>query len=228
EAAKADIDAAAAKVKGKIDADGTLTAEEKGKQKAVVDQEAEKVKKAIDEAKDIDGVNRAKAAGIKAMDDQHKSGNPVDNRKEAAKADIDAAAAKVKGKIDADGTLTAEEKGKQKAVVDQEAEKAKKAIDEAKDIDGVNRAKAAGIKAMDDQHKSGDVFVEVPKYQKIRNTVLIQTKNLFHLDDKKTFMSYSNKLPKTGETKTMKLLLLGVIGVLGSLISFVVLKTRLK
>ncbi|NGG35453.1 DUF1542 domain-containing protein, partial [Enterococcus faecalis] len=156
EAAKADIDAAAAKVKGEIDADGTLTAEEKGKQKAVVDQEAEKAKKAIDEAKDIDGVNQAKAAGIKAMDDQHKSGDPVDNRKEAAKADIDAAAAKVKGEIDADGTLTAEEKGKQKAVVDQEAEKVKKAIDEAKDIDGVNQAKAAGIKAMDDQHKSGN------------------------------------------------------------------------
>ncbi|NGG35308.1 DUF1542 domain-containing protein, partial [Enterococcus faecalis] len=126
EVAKADIDAAAAKVKGEIDADGTLTAEEKGKQKAVVDQEAEKAKKTIDEAKDIDGVNQAKAAGIKAMDDQHKSGDPVDNRKEAAKADIDAAAAKVKGEIDADGTLTAEEKGKQKAVVDQEAEKAKK------------------------------------------------------------------------------------------------------
>ncbi|NGG35455.1 DUF1542 domain-containing protein, partial [Enterococcus faecalis] len=73
----------------------------------------------------------------------HKSGDPVDNRKEVAKADIDAAAAKVKGEIDADGTLTADEKGKQKAVVDQEAEKAKKAIDEAKDIDGVNQAKAA-------------------------------------------------------------------------------------
>ncbi|NSN07051.1 DUF1542 domain-containing protein, partial [Enterococcus faecalis] len=81
---------------------------------------------------DSDGVNQAKADGIKAMDGQHKSGDPVDNRKETAKADIDAAAAKVKGEIDADGTLTAEEKGKQKASVDQEAEKAKGAIDAAK------------------------------------------------------------------------------------------------
>ncbi|MFG5683943.1 DUF1542 domain-containing protein, partial [Enterococcus faecalis] len=72
------------------------------------------------------------------MDDQHKSGDPVDNRKETAKADIDAEAAKVKEAIDADGTLTAEEKGKQKAGVDQEAEKVKVAIDGAKDIDGVN------------------------------------------------------------------------------------------
>ncbi|NSM94167.1 KxYKxGKxW signal peptide domain-containing protein, partial [Enterococcus faecalis] len=51
-----------------------------------------------------------------------------DTRKAQAKVDIDAAAAKVKGEIDADGTLTAEEKGKQKANVDQEAEKAKGAI----------------------------------------------------------------------------------------------------
>ncbi|NSN07052.1 DUF1542 domain-containing protein, partial [Enterococcus faecalis] len=74
-----------------IDADGTLTAEEKGKQKAGVDQEAEKAKGAIDVAKDSDGVNQTKADGIKAMDDQHKSGDPVDNRKAQAKADIDAA-----------------------------------------------------------------------------------------------------------------------------------------
>ena len=226
--AKADIDAEAAKVKGEIDADGTLTAEEKGKQKASVDQEAEKAKGAIDAAKDIDGVNQAKADGIKAIDDQHKSGDPVDNRKAQAKADIDAEAAKVKGEIDADGTLTAEEKGKQKASVDQEAEKAKGAIDAAKDIDGVNQAKADGIKAIDDQHKSGNVFTEVQKYQKTRNFVPVQTKALPYVEDKKTSMSYSNSLPKTGESKTMKLLLLGVIGVLGSLISFVVLKKRVN
>ena len=123
ESAKADIDAKAEKVKGEIDADSTLTAEEKGKQKAGVDQEAEKAKKAIDGATAIDEVNQAKADGIKAIDNQHKSGDPVDSRKEPAKADIDAEAEKVKGEIDADSTLTAEEKGKQKAGVDQEAEK---------------------------------------------------------------------------------------------------------
>ncbi|MBI0603802.1 DUF1542 domain-containing protein, partial [Enterococcus faecalis] len=43
----------------------------------------------------------------------------------------------MKEAIDADGTLTAEEKSKQKAGVEQAAEKAKGAIDGAKDIDGV-------------------------------------------------------------------------------------------
>ncbi|WP_423360751.1 DUF1542 domain-containing protein, partial [Melissococcus plutonius] len=154
--AKAEIDAEAKKVKDEIDTDGTLTAEEKEKQKAGVDQEAEKARGAIDGAKDIDGVNQGKADGIKAIDDQHKPGDPVDNRKEQAKADIDKEAKKVKDEIDTDGTLTAEEKEKQKAGVDQEAEKAKGAIDGAKDIDGVNQGKADGIKAIDDQHKPGD------------------------------------------------------------------------
>ncbi|WP_447533055.1 LPXTG cell wall anchor domain-containing protein, partial [Enterococcus faecalis] len=89
-----------------------------------------------------------------------------------------------------------------------------------------NQAKADGIKAIDDQHKSGDGFIEVPKYQKTGNTVPVQTKALPYVEDKKTSMSYSNSLPKTGEAKTIKLLLLGVIGVLGSLISFVVLKKK--
>ncbi|MGC2993734.1 LPXTG cell wall anchor domain-containing protein, partial [Enterococcus faecalis] len=44
-------------------------------------------KGAIDAAKDSDGVNQTKADGIKAMDDQHKSGDPVENRKENAKTD---------------------------------------------------------------------------------------------------------------------------------------------
>ncbi|HHD1583655.1 TPA: DUF1542 domain-containing protein, partial [Enterococcus faecalis] len=149
-----------------------------------------------------------------------------DNRKAQAKADIDAEAEKVKGEIDADGTLTAEEKGKQKAGVDQEAEKAKGAIDGAKDIDGVNQAKADGIKAIDDQHKSGKMFLKLPKDKQTRDTVSIQTKTFPYGEEKKMPMNYPYSLPKTGETKTMKLSLLGAIGVLGSLFSFVVFKKK--
>ena len=160
------------------------------------------------------------------MDDQHKSGDPVENRKATAKADTEAAATKVKSEIDADGTLTAEEKGKQKASVDQEAEKAKGIIDAAKDIDGVNQAKADGVEAMDDQHKSGEVFLKVPKDKQTRGTVSVQTKAVPYGEDKKTPMNYPYSLPKTGETKPMKLSLLGTVGVLGSLISFIVFKKK--
>ncbi|WP_179206898.1 DUF1542 domain-containing protein, partial [Enterococcus faecium] len=80
-----------------------------------------------------------------------------------AKAAIEAEAKKVKSEIDADGTLTAEEKSKQKAGVDQEAEKAKKAIDGAKDITGVNQAKEAGVKAIDGQHQSVARRKQLPK-----------------------------------------------------------------
>ncbi|MGF1919559.1 DUF1542 domain-containing protein, partial [Enterococcus faecalis] len=60
----------------------TLTAEEKQKQKAGVDQEATKAKEAIDGAKDSDGVNQAKDNGINAIDAQHKSGEPIDSRED--------------------------------------------------------------------------------------------------------------------------------------------------
>ncbi len=156
EQAKADIDVEANKVKDTIDADTTLTAAEKEKQKTGVNQEAEKAKQAIDVAKDIDGINTAKADGILAINSQHVSSNPIDNRKEQAKADIDVEANKVKDTIDADTTLTAAEKEKQKTGVNQEAEKAKQAIDVAKDIDGINTAKADGILAINSQHVSSN------------------------------------------------------------------------
>ncbi|HHB0784746.1 TPA: DUF1542 domain-containing protein, partial [Enterococcus faecium] len=151
EKAKVAIDEEAKKVKSAIDADSTLTPEEKNKQKTGIDQEAEQSKTAIDGMKDIDGVNKAKEDGIKVIDDQH-----IGNYKVKAKTAIEAEAKKVKSSIDADGTLTPEEKNKQKAGVDQEAEKAKTAIDGASDITGINQAKEAGVKAIDGQHQSGE------------------------------------------------------------------------
>ncbi|MDV2622142.1 DUF1542 domain-containing protein, partial [Pediococcus acidilactici] len=102
---KEKIDAEATKVKKEIDADNTLTADQKTAQKAAVDTEANTAKTAIDNAKGTDAVNKATDAGIKAIDDQHKAGD-LNKAKEQACADIDAKATKVKGEIDDDPTLT--------------------------------------------------------------------------------------------------------------------------
>ncbi|OAU19764.1 hypothetical protein PY78_13955, partial [Lacticaseibacillus rhamnosus] len=108
--AKQAIDDEAAKVIKAIDQDPTLTAAQKEAQKQAVATEADKAKKAIDAAGDADAVDQAKTAGIKAIDEQHKSGQTVDARKDDAKKAIDAEAGKVTDAIDHDATLTAAQK----------------------------------------------------------------------------------------------------------------------
>ncbi|OAU89925.1 hypothetical protein PZ07_14015, partial [Lacticaseibacillus rhamnosus] len=152
--AKQVIDAEAAKVTAAIDQDNTLTKAQKAAQKQGVATEADKAKQAIDAAGDADAVDQAKTAGIQAIDAQHKAGKTIDSRHDDAKQAIDEEAAKVIKAIDQDPTLTAAQKEAQKQAVATEADKAKKAIDAAGDADAVDQAKTAGIKAIDEQHKS--------------------------------------------------------------------------
>ncbi|MCV2499638.1 LPXTG cell wall anchor domain-containing protein, partial [Melissococcus plutonius] len=63
--------------------------------------------------------------GIKAIDDQHKPGDPVDNRKEQAKADIDKEAKKVKDEIDTDEIRAIDDQHKPGNSVDNRKEKVK-------------------------------------------------------------------------------------------------------
>ncbi len=135
-----------------------MTATAKKQQKEAVTTEAGKAKQAIDQAKNIEEVTTAKDAGIKAIDAQHQSGTAVATRKDDAKKAIDEEAAKVIKAIDQDPTLTDAEKTAQKQAVATEADKAKKAIDAAKGADAVDKAKAAGIKAIDAQHRSGQTI----------------------------------------------------------------------
>ncbi len=154
-AAKDAIDAEAAKIKAAIEADVTLSTEEKAQQKANVDKQANIAKSAIDAADDADGINAARDAGIKAIDDQHVSNKPLDEQKADAKKAIDDEAAKIKAAIDADPTLTTEERDAQKAKVDADATKAKENIDKASDAQGVRDARDAGIADIDNDHTTG-------------------------------------------------------------------------
>ncbi|OAU62715.1 DUF1542 domain-containing protein, partial [Lacticaseibacillus rhamnosus] len=104
----------AAKVTEAIDHDSSLTDAEKKAQKQGVVTEADKAKKAIDAAGSADAVDKAKDAGIKAIDAQHQSGQAVATRKDDAKKAIDEEAAKVIKAIDQDPTLTDAEKAAQK------------------------------------------------------------------------------------------------------------------
>ncbi|HCM90388.1 MULTISPECIES: DUF1542 domain-containing protein [Vagococcus] len=156
--AKFDIDEAAKATKEKITNDSTLTTEEKAKQSNGVDEAATKAKEAIDAATDANGVDSAKGQGITTIDNNYQPGNPLDLRKETAKAGIDAEAKAIKEKINNDSTLTKEEKAKQSAGVDEAATKAKEAIDTATDASGVDSAKGQGITTINKEYQPGSAL----------------------------------------------------------------------
>ena len=119
-AAKQEITAAANAKKSAIDGQAGLTSEEKAAAKAAVDTEAEKAKAAIDKATDQAGIDKAKNDGLTAIENVPTNGTNATTDKEAAK----------------------------KAITDA-ANKKKAATDKATDQAGVDSAKVAGKKVIE-------------------------------------------------------------------------------
>ncbi|HHJ9540426.1 TPA: DUF1542 domain-containing protein, partial [Streptococcus pyogenes] len=116
--AKGDLEKEAAKVKALIAKDPTLTQADKDKQTAAVDAAKNTAIAAVDKATTADGVNQELGKGITAINKAYRPGEGVKARKEAAKADLEKEAAKVKALIAKDPTLTQADKDKQTAAVD--------------------------------------------------------------------------------------------------------------
>ncbi|WP_136115676.1 DUF1542 domain-containing protein, partial [Streptococcus pyogenes] len=104
--AKGDLEKEAAKVKALIAKDPTLTQADKDKQTAAVDAAKNTAIAAVDKATTADGVNQELGKGITAINKAYRPGEGVKARKEAAKADLEKEAAKVKALIAKDPTLT--------------------------------------------------------------------------------------------------------------------------
>ncbi|HEQ2365756.1 TPA: DUF1542 domain-containing protein, partial [Streptococcus pyogenes] len=108
--AKGDLEKEAAKVKALIAKDPTLTQADKDKQTAAVDAAKNTAIAAVDKATTADGVNQELGKGITAINKAYRPGEAVKARKEAAKADLEKEAAKVKALIAKDPTLTQADK----------------------------------------------------------------------------------------------------------------------
>ncbi|MDT2832937.1 DUF1542 domain-containing protein [Vagococcus carniphilus] len=160
DAAKKAIDQEANLIKERINNDPTLTNEEKASQSSNADAEAVKAKESIDAAVDANGVDSSKGQGITNIDNQYQTSQPLEERKEAAKAGIDEAAQSAKDRIANDLTLTDEEKATQSAGVDAEAAKAKGAIDAAVDASGVDSSKGQGVTNIDNNYQPGTALNE--------------------------------------------------------------------
>ncbi|MFE8760286.1 DUF1542 domain-containing protein, partial [Streptococcus pyogenes] len=116
--AKGDLEKEAAKVKALIAKDPTLTQADKDKQTAAVDAAKNTAIAAVDKATTAEGINQELGKGITAINKAYRPGEGVKARKEAAKADLEKEAAKVKALIAKDPTLTQADKDKQTAAVD--------------------------------------------------------------------------------------------------------------
>ena len=140
ETAKSDLAEAVAKEKEEIEADKTLTEE----QKKTANEEVDKVKKEqeanIDKAQTTDEVKEAVEKGKKAIDDVHKI------TPEQAKEDLTDAANKEKGEISGDTTLTDKAKEDLKAKVDEVKKAAEEKINNAKTPEEITKAVEEGKK----------------------------------------------------------------------------------
>ncbi len=133
EQATTDLNAAVDDAKKAIDQDNNLTDEEKQAAKDQIDSDAKKAQEVIDNATTDDEVNSAIDNGKLAID------------KDIANAAIDNAVAGKKAEI-SKSSLTDEEKGALNNEVDQKAEEAKEAINNATTPEAITNAQEDGIK----------------------------------------------------------------------------------
>ncbi|VGX68128.1 DUF1542 domain-containing protein [Streptococcus pyogenes] len=156
EAAKADLEKEAAKVKALITNDPTLTKADKAKQTEAVAKALKAAIAAVDKATTAEGINQELGKGITAINKAYRPGEGVKARKEAAKADLEKEAAKVKALIAKDPTLTQADKDKQTAAVDAAKNTAIAAVDKATTAEGINQELGKGITAINKAYRPGE------------------------------------------------------------------------
>ncbi|HEP2824512.1 TPA: DUF1542 domain-containing protein [Streptococcus pyogenes] len=154
--AKDDLEKEAAKVKALIAKDPTLTQADKDKQTAAVDAAKNTAIAAVDKATTADGVNQELGKGITAINKAYRPGEGVKARKEAAKADLEKEAAKVKALITNDPTLTKADKAKQTEAVAKALKAAIAAVDKATTAEGINQELGKGITAINKAYRPGE------------------------------------------------------------------------
>ncbi|MCX8743779.1 DUF1542 domain-containing protein [Lactobacillus sp. B3795] len=158
--AKAQLDAQAAKIKQDIANDATLTQSQKDAQMAKVDADRQSAESAIDNAKDADGVNQAISDWNGTIEKDHQPGKPIADQKADAKAAIQAEADKVKAAIDADPTLTSDEKADQKNKVDSVSSAEQAKIDGLTNVDDIHNQITQSVSDIDDVHQSGESLAD--------------------------------------------------------------------
>ncbi|ENK4692929.1 DUF1542 domain-containing protein [Streptococcus pyogenes] len=154
--AKDDLEKEAAKVKALITNDPTLTKADKAKQTEAVAKALKAAIAAVDKATTAEGINQELGKGITAINKAYRPGEGVKARKEAAKADLEREAAKVREAIANDPTLTKADKAKQTEAVAKALKAAIAAVDKATTAEGINQELGKGITAINKAYRPGE------------------------------------------------------------------------
>ncbi|HGF3693849.1 TPA: DUF1542 domain-containing protein [Streptococcus pyogenes] len=154
--AKGDLEKEAAKVKALITNDPTLTKADKAKQTEAVAKALKAAIAAVDKATTAEGINQELGKGITAINKAYRPGEGVKARKEAAKANLEREAAKVREAIANDPTLTKADKAKQTEAVAKALKAAIAAVDKATTAEGINQELGKGITAINKAYRPGE------------------------------------------------------------------------
>ncbi|HEP1788678.1 TPA: DUF1542 domain-containing protein, partial [Streptococcus suis] len=174
------LDKEATAAKKAIDNNPNLSEAEKQAAKDAVDADTEKAKQAVADATTIDEVDAAKEAGTTNVDGKLLDAAKLDAKNKIDK-DVEAANAAIEAKRDADiaeinntpGLTDDQKKAATDAVTNTAndaltdlqtaADDAKKAIDTETTVAGINDAKTAGEKALDDATATGEAAIDLTK-----------------------------------------------------------------
>ncbi|HGK7779173.1 TPA: DUF1542 domain-containing protein, partial [Streptococcus pyogenes] len=152
--ATADLKKAHTETVDKIDADNSLDAAAKAKQKGEADKALAAGKDAITKADDADKVSTAVTEHTPKIKAAHKTGDLKKAQVDANTA-LDKAAEKEREEINNDITLTAKDKEQQLKEVETALTKAKDNVKAAKTADAINDARDKGVATIDAVHKAG-------------------------------------------------------------------------
>ncbi|HHX6189243.1 TPA: DUF1542 domain-containing protein, partial [Streptococcus pyogenes] len=155
EAAKADLEREAAKVREAIANDPTLTKADKAKQTEAVAKALKAAIAAVDKATTAEGINQELGKGITAINKAYRPGEGVKARKEAAKANLEKVAKETKALISGDRYLSETEKAVQKQAVEQALAKALGQVEAAKTVEAVKLAENLGTVAIRSAYVAG-------------------------------------------------------------------------
>ncbi|HGN5327486.1 TPA: DUF1542 domain-containing protein, partial [Streptococcus pyogenes] len=134
----------------------TLTKADKAKQTEAVAKALKAAIAAVDKATTAEGINQELGKGITAINKAYRPGEGVKARKEAAKADLEREAAKVREAIANDPTLTKADKAKQTEAVAKALKAAIAAVDKATTAEGINQELGKGITAINKAYRPGE------------------------------------------------------------------------
>lgn len=166
------------------------------------------------------------STGIALPSREYLNDTNIPLQKDKAYKAIDAEAAKIKASIDADSTLSSEEKAKQKAKqkasVDTDAVNAKASIDAAATIDEINQAKNDGLAKIDGEHISGTPLEDQKKVAK--SDEVVQSSGQYQGKSSSNNNTSAGLLPNTGEKHSVQIIITGILIALFSIFQF--LKSR--